>query len=96
MQQYHLQDSGLSSMIFIYKNKAYSKSSAALHILKLLDFPWPLMYAFIIVPKFVRDAVYNFIGKRRYQWFGKTDNCRTPDDAVKKRFLNLTHHEPNN
>jgi predicted DCC family thiol-disulfide oxidoreductase YuxK len=82
-----LQDYGSTSVILLQRQKAYTKSSAALTIAKQLDWPWPLLYGFILVPKFLRDAVYDFIGKRRYRWFGKQDRCWIPPQPVQHRFI---------
>ena len=87
MQQYGIQDSGLSSMILLDQNQVYRKSSAALRIAKNLRLPWPLLYLFILIPPFIRDSVYDFIGKRRYLWFGKFDQCWIPDNETRERFL---------
>jgi predicted DCC family thiol-disulfide oxidoreductase YuxK len=81
------QDNGSSSVILLHRQKAYTKSSAALTIAKQLDWPWPLLYGFILVPKFLRDAVYDFIGKRRYRWFGKQDRCWIPPQPLQHRFI---------
>ena len=80
-------DSKLDSVLLYYDNQIYRKSSAALHTLKLLGGIWAVLYVFIIIPSPIRDAVYDFIGKRRYRWFGKKDQCWLPDESLKKRFL---------
>lgn len=85
--EYGLTDLGLNSMVLIYHGKSYIKSSAALHIATLMDMPWPLMFAFIIVPSFFRHRVYDWIGRRRYQWYGKRDACWVPDVEIQNRFL---------
>ena len=87
MQQYGLQDSGLSSMILLQNDRVYRKSSAALHIARQMPMPWPLLYGFILVPAFIRDRVYDFIGNHRYQWFGRYDSCWIPDDETRKKFI---------
>ena len=93
LEAYGLHDNPLSSVILINQQKAYTKSSAALAIARLLDWPWPLMYGFIIVPKFARDAVYDFIGNRRYRWFGKQDRCWIPPQPVAHRFIDYAPTE---
>lgn len=75
------------SVILIEKGKAYDRSSAALLIAKKLNGLWPVLYIFIIVPKPIRDAVYNLIGRNRYKWFGKTEACMIPTPEVRSRFL---------
>ena len=78
----------LTSFVFIEKDKIYTSSSAALRVCKYLNGMWPLMYGFIIVPKFIRDAIYNLISKNRYKWFGKREECMVPTAEVRARFLN--------
>lgn len=75
------------SVILIEKGHTYDRSSAALRIAKKLNGLWPLLYIFIIVPKPIRDAVYNLIGRNRYKWFGKTEACMIPTPEVRSRFL---------
>ena len=77
----------LSSMILLDKGKVYYKSSAALRIARKLAFPWPLLFVFILLPPVVRNAVYDFIGNHRYQWFGKYDQCVVPDHHTREKFL---------
>jgi predicted DCC family thiol-disulfide oxidoreductase YuxK len=78
---------GLASVVLIENNKVYTQSTAALRILKRMKGLYPLLYAFIIVPSFIRDAVYKWIAKNRYKWFGKTDTCMIPTPELKSRFF---------
>ena len=65
----------------------YHKSTAALHIARQLSGFYPLLSVFLIIPKFIRDWVYNFISKNRYTWFGKKDNCLIPTPKLKDLFI---------
>ncbi len=85
--QYGLPGNYMSSFLFIENGKVYSRSTAVLRVCKYLKGLWPLCYAFIIVPPFIRNAVYNFIGKNRYKWFGQKDECMIPTPDVRARFL---------
>jgi predicted DCC family thiol-disulfide oxidoreductase YuxK len=77
----------LDTFVYVDGDKIKIKSTAALNLLKRMGIPWGMMYAFIIVPKPIRDAVYMLIAKNRYKWFGKKDSCMIPDPAMKQRFL---------
>lgn len=77
----------LQSVILIENGTLYRRSTAALRIARHLTPPWPLLYAFIVVPKPIRNAVYDQIAARRYDWFGQRDQCRVPTPALKDRFL---------
>ena len=78
----------LSSVLLIIDDTLYRKSRAALQIARRLDGAWPLLdYVFFWVPKFIADPVYDFIGNRRYKWFGKKTECWIPDDDLRQRFI---------
>lgn len=77
----------LETIILVENEKTYYKSTAALRIIKKLNGLINVLYLFIIIPKFIRDPVYDFIAKNRYKWYGKKDSCMIPTDNLKKRFL---------
>src|SRR4051812_31102368 len=49
------------SIVLVEDGRVFVRSTAALRILRRLRFPWPLVYAAIVVPRVVRDGVYDFI-----------------------------------
>ena len=77
----------LSSMVLIESGRAYLRSTATLRVYRRLRGPIRLLWPFILVPRPIRDAVYNFVAKRRYRWFGKREMCRLPTEADRARFL---------
>lgn len=76
----------LNSFILVENGKLYQQSTAALRVAKKLDGLWPLLYVFMIVPPFIRHAIYNYVAKNRYKWFGKEDSCWIPTPELKNRF----------
>ena len=87
LNQYGFPPSHLSSFIFIKNGNAYTQSTAALQVCKSIGGVWRLLYGFIIVPKFIRDGIYNLVAKNRYKWFGRKDQCMIPTPEVRQRFL---------
>ncbi|MDU0330513.1 thiol-disulfide oxidoreductase DCC family protein [Paenibacillus sp. 3LSP] len=77
----------LDSVVLIENGSYYIRSAAALRIARGLRYPWPLLYALIVVPKGLRDAVYQFIARHRYRWFGKDETCLVPTRELRERFL---------
>jgi len=75
------------SIILIENGQFYSRSTAALRIAKRLNGLWKLLYVFIIVPPFIRNAVYDYIARNRYRWFGKQDSCMMPTAEMREKFL---------
>ena len=85
---YNIDPSVLISVIFIEDGVAYRESTAALKVCRHLDAGWKLFYALIIIPAFIRDGIYKWIGKNRYKWFGKQESCMLPTPEQRQRFVN--------
>lgn len=88
MKRFNLPSSSLNSVLLIKSGQLFQKSNAALEIARMLDGIWPGMYAFKIVPLFIRDFIYDWIAKNRYRWFGKREACMIPTPEMKARFIN--------
>lgn len=80
-------ENSLESVMLWQDGRLYKKSRAALEIARQLNGAWPVLYAFIVIPPFIRDFVYGLIAANRYRWFGRMDQCRLPEPGVKKRFV---------
>ena len=75
----------LDTLYFLKNNEVYHKSTAGLRITSELKFPYSLFKVFLIVPKFIRDAIYSFVAKRRH----KIQNgfCVLPTEQEKELFI---------
>lgn len=80
-------ENNLNSVIYIQGKSLFTKSDAALLVLKSLGFPFSLAYLFRFSPRFLRDGIYKIIASNRYLIFGKRMSCRIPSDSEKSRFL---------
>ncbi|PJN48029.1 hypothetical protein PAEAM_61600 [Paenibacillus sp. GM1FR] len=83
----NLSTDSMDTFVLIENGKYYTRSTAALRLAKGLKFPYPLLYVFIIIPKFIRNVVYNWVARNRYRWFGKDEACMLPTPEIKDRFL---------
>ena len=77
----------LESVVLVVGERIYRKSSAALLIARRLDGLWPLLSVLLAIPRPLRDAVYDWIGRRRYRMFGKRAACWKPQPELADRFL---------
>ena len=75
------------SIILIEDTIIYEKSTAVLRIAKKLNNGFQLLYVFILIPKILRDKIYDYIAKNRYKWYGKKNTCMLPSKDLKSRFL---------
>ena len=87
LEQFNLPTQSINSIILIEKGVLYTQSTAVLKISKHLNGLWPLLYGLIIVPTFIRNGIYQWIAKNRYQWFGKQETCMLPSPELSARFL---------
>lgn len=87
LERYDLGNEEIQTVILIENKKAYTRSTAALRIAKRLQGPVKLAWIFIILPRFIRDPLYNHIARNRYKWFGKREQCRVPTPDLKSRFI---------
>lgn len=65
----------------------YTRSEAALQLLDHVGGCWRMVSWLRIIPRPVRDWVYDFIAQRRYRWFGKFESCPLPPVEWRDRFL---------
>ncbi len=77
----------LSTMVLIEEDQCFTKSDAALRIARHLKHLWPLMYGWVVLPRIIRDKIYDWVASHRYQWFGKKDQCMIPSTEISQRFL---------
>ncbi|GAA4005612.1 thiol-disulfide oxidoreductase DCC family protein [Hymenobacter fastidiosus] len=75
------------TVMLVADGKVYTHSTAVLHIARGLGGFWQLLYGGILLPRSGRDALYRFVARHRYQWFGRQDACMLPTPELKQRFL---------
>ena len=87
LQQFNLPTVDFNSFVLAEGDRFYTRSTAVLRMLKRLGGGWSLLYGFIIVPKFIRDGIYNWVARNRYKWYGKRDECMIQTPELRTRFL---------
>ena len=87
-------DSGdsLSTVVYVRdpggpEERVYLRSDAAAAILADLGGAYRPLSWLRVIPRPLRDALYDWVAARRYRWFGKLDSCRLPDKGMEGRFL---------
>ncbi|MCK8046148.1 DCC1-like thiol-disulfide oxidoreductase family protein [Shewanella sp. 1CM18E] len=78
LSQYQLTDVAMDSVILIKQEQCYLRSDAVIEIVKRLQ-GWPcLLRHTALLPRGLRNAIYNFIAKHRYRLFGQKAICQLP------------------
>lgn len=77
----------MRSVIFVHQGKTYTQSEAVIRILMQLGGFYSIAMLLLIVPSFISNAMYRYISRNRYAWFGKRVSCRLPLPEEMDRFL---------
>ena len=77
----------IDSIVFYEDGNLYYKSTAILKILRSLGGIWIMSNIFYLIPKIIRDFIYDVMAKYRYKIFGKMDNCRMPKEGEEELFI---------
>ena len=77
----------IDSIVFYEDGTLYYKSTAILKILRSLGGIWIVTNLFYLIPRVLRDYIYDFIAKYRYKIFGKMESCRMPKKGEQALFI---------
>lgn len=86
LQQFGLPTAELNSFILLQNGRVYTKSTGALRLARKLAGLYKLLYVFIVIPPFIRNAVYNYVAENRYKWLGKKEACWIPTPELRALF----------
>lgn len=75
------------TFLLLEGGRVYTKSTAALRVIRQLSRWWPLYYVGVQVPVPLRDVVYDFVARHRYRWMGRAAICRVPTQTERDRFV---------
>ncbi len=83
---HEIQSDPMDSIMLLEGTRLTVKSTAIIRITKYLNGAWPLCMIFLIIPRLIRDFLYDIVAKNRYRWSDKYDTCRLPDLEFEDRF----------
>lgn len=87
LRQAGLPVDALDTVVLYEQGRFYTHSDVPLRVCRQLGAPWSWLYGLHIVPRALRDAVYRWVARRRYGWFGRRDQCMIPTPELRTRFL---------
>jgi len=82
-----LQIDGLQTLLLVDGERTWQHTAAILRVLHALGWPWRLAWAAWLIPPPLRDALYRWLARHRYRWFGRSDTCLMPPADHAPRFL---------
>lgn len=87
LTEHGLSPDAVDAVVLIEGDRVRTRSGAALRIARRLDGAWPLLSALSVVPRPIADAVYDWVARHRYRWFGRGASCRVPTPELMARFI---------
>ena len=82
-----IESQNLTTLFLFDEGEILKESTAILKIASRLKFPWNLLRVFILLPTPIRDPIYRWVARYRYQWWGKLETCSLPARNEESRFL---------
>ena len=86
-QHYGLDPAEFDTNILMFEGEPYLKSDAALKTLSLMGLPWSAGAVLRIVPRPVRNRIYDMVARNRMRFAGRRDSCYMPTPDQASRFL---------
>jgi predicted DCC family thiol-disulfide oxidoreductase YuxK len=87
LQRAGLQVEGLQTLLLVDGDRSWQHTAAILRILHVLGGLWRLAWLAWLVPAPLRDALYRWLARNRYRWFGRSETCLLPPADAAWRFL---------
>lgn len=87
LQELGMSEKELKTVILRKEGQIYTHSDVALEMSRDMGGLWSLFYVFKLIPKQIRDKIYDWVASNRYRWFGERESCWMPTPELKARFL---------
>lgn len=87
LKQHGIDPADARTFLLVKDGRAYLRSDAALQVFKQLRGPWKLLAILVLVPRPMRDWLYNVLARNRAKWFGTQESCMVPTADTEARFL---------
>lgn len=87
LQRFGLSADNFDTVVLVEGDRIFTRSDAALEVARRLGGGWPALLIFKVVPRFIRDGIYNWVARNRYRWFGRREACMLPRPEWKAKFL---------
>jgi predicted DCC family thiol-disulfide oxidoreductase YuxK len=86
-RHFGLKSEDYDTNIVLENGVALTKSESSIRIFELVSSPWSLLTVLRLLPRFVREPLYEVVARNRLRWFGERETCYLPNEADRARFL---------
>ena len=85
--QLGLKSDDYDTFIIVKNGEMFTKLDGVFALMSGIGWPWKILSIGKILPKPLKDWMYDRVAKNRYALFGKRDTCMMPSPEVKARFI---------
>ncbi len=75
------------TVVVVESNRALVRSSAMIFVASHLGWPWSMVAAFRLVPRFLRDWGYSLVSRNRIAFFGRVEECALVPAELRQRII---------
>jgi predicted DCC family thiol-disulfide oxidoreductase YuxK len=75
------------SNLAIIDGAAFTKLDSFVAVMSALGWPWRATKARLILPRPLRDWLYDRVARNRYALFGRKDSCEIPSSELRQRLI---------
>ena len=83
----HIDALAPESFLLVDGERIWTDTAAVLHVAHALGWPWRLACVAWLIHYPLRDAIYRWVARNRYRWFGRREVCFLPDPEDAERFI---------
>ena len=87
LHAHHVDPENPGTFLLLDAGRGYTESDAVIHMLCALRGAWRATALGYALPKAMRDALYRWLARNRYRWFGRREQCFVPSAADRDLFL---------
>ena len=87
MREFGLSPEDAKSFVLVADGRLHVKSDAAVRVSRYLRGAWKLLGVVRVLPRPIRDWVYDVVARNRYRWFGRAESCMVPTAEIRARFI---------
>lgn len=87
LRQFGFSEKNFDTVVLVADGRIFTRADAALEIVQRIGGLWSLLAVFKIIPRPIRNTIYDWVARNRYRWFGKKEECMLPRPEWKERFV---------
>ena len=86
-RKYGLRTDSYETNLVLVEGKAFMRLESFVAVMTELGWPWRVARVLLLLPRPIRDWLYDRIARNRYALFGKKDSCNIPSAEWRGRLI---------